>query len=157
MHYYKPALLASALLATCLAIPLVQSAPAAKSSESGNKPENKESLFTGRWKNQCGSTLELKEINDRLQGYFTTAVGKTKSCIGQPLAIQGATNKNALSVSFSMKGCGSPAVIALSGIIMKDKKSGEEKLKTQALIQFNGEEAWDSQVLTTDYYTRMKP
>ena len=69
---------------------------------------------------------------------------------------QGAANKNALSISFSMESCGSPAVVAISGILMKDRKGGEEKLKTQALIQFNGEETWESQILTTDYYTRVK-
>lgn len=149
MQYTKPILLTGALLVVSMTLLYVQSAPV---------PEQKTgsaSLFTGRWKNQRGSTLELKEIDGQVQGYFTTAVAKTKSCIGQPLAIQGSTNKNALSLNLSMASCGSPAVVAITGILTKNKKSGEEQLKTQAVVQFNGEETWDSQILTTDYFTRV--
>ena len=112
--------------------------------------------FHGHWVNQRGSSLDLKEHDGLLSGYFTTAVGKTRSCVGTPVSISGVTNINAMSISLSMASCGSPAVISISGVIMKDK-DGKEKLKTQALIQFNGKESWDSQILTTDFYTRQEP
>lgn len=109
--------------------------------------------FHGHWINQRGSTLDLKEHDGLLSGYFTTAVGKTRSCIGSPVAINGTTNMNVMSLSLSMASCGSPAVISMTGIIMKDHE-GKEMLKTQALIQFSGRENWDSQILTTDFYTQ---
>ncbi|AMO58007.1 hypothetical protein GZ77_19950 [Endozoicomonas montiporae] len=113
-------------------------------------------LFHGYWVNTRGSSLDLKENAGQLSGYFTTAVAKTRSCIGVPLAITGSTNKNAMAISFSLASCGSSAVIALTGLIMKDQ-NGKEQLRTQTLVQFNGKESWDSQVLTTDYYTRQEP
>ena len=112
--------------------------------------------FHGFWVNTRGSSLDIKENKGLLSGYFTTAVGKTRSCIGVPVAIAGSSNKNAMSISFSMASCGSPAVLALTGLIMKDK-NGKEQLRTQALIQFNGKESWDSQILATDFYTRQEP
>lgn len=112
--------------------------------------------LTGLWKNQRGSTLELKEHNGELNGYFTTAVTQTKSCIGVPVVIQGVTNKNVSSISLSMESCGSPVVIAMTTVMMKDK-DGKEQLKAQALVQRNGEETWNSQILSTEYYTRVSP
>jgi outer membrane protein assembly factor BamB len=66
----------------------------------------------------------------------------------------GFLNGNAVSLSINMEGCGSPVVISLSGILMKNQE-GKEQLKTQALIQYKGTESWNSQILTTDYYSRI--
>ena len=119
------------------------------------KPVPGENL-TGFWKNQRGSTLEIiREGPDQLKGHFTAAVANTRSCIGHPVPFRGANNGNALSISMSLESCGSPTVIALSGILMV--KDGREQLKTQALIQYRGVEAWNSQILTTDLYTRVEP
>ena len=159
------------LLTTAAAAPLsiVNAAPATRAPAPTQLPEpspeqEKEAsnstkqleLFYGYWVNQRGSTLDIKEHEGLLSGYFTTAVGKTRSCIGVPVAITGSSNKNAMAISFSMGSCGSPATLAVTGLIMKDK-NGKEQLRTQALIQFNGAESWDSQVLTTDFYTRQEP
>ena len=142
-------LLICSLFATALSI--VNAAPVAPA----NKAPAQQTLFHGYWVNQRGSTLDINEQDGLLSGYFTTAVGKTRTCIGVPLAITGSSNKNAMAISFSMKSCGSPAVLAITGVIMKDK-NGKEQLRTQALIQFSGTESWDSQVLTTDFYTRQE-
>ena len=112
--------------------------------------------LTGFWKNQRGSTLEIiRESPDNIKGHFTTAVANTRACIGHPVPFRGANNGNALSISMSLESCGSPTVIAMSGILME--KDGKEQLKTQALIQYKGMETWNSQILTTDYYTRVEP
>lgn len=124
----------------------------AKAEAEANDP----ALFTGLWQNQRGSTLEIKkESSDLLSGVFKTAVARTKGCIGYPAPLKAFYNGNAISMTINMMGCGSPTVIALSGIIMTNKE-GKEQLRTQALIQSKGKESWDSQILTTDYYTRVK-
>ncbi|MGI9281558.1 MAG: hypothetical protein ACR2PX_18265 [Endozoicomonas sp.] len=53
-----------------------------------------------------------------------------------------------------MEGCNSPVVISMSGILMKDK-DGKDQIKTQSLVQYKGHESWNSQILTTDYDTRV--
>ncbi|MET4695936.1 avidin/streptavidin family protein [Endozoicomonas lisbonensis] len=164
-------LLMCGLLTTAAAAPLsiVNATPATQEPAPVQLPEpspeqtkeasdsvKQQELFHGYWVNQRGSTLDIKEHEGLLSGYFTTAEGKTRSCIGVPVAITGSSNKNAMAISFSMGSCGSPATLAVTGLIMKDK-NGNEQLRTQALIQFNGTESWDSQVLTTDFYTRQEP
>ena len=111
--------------------------------------------FTGLWKNQRGSTLELQQDGNKLSGIFTTAVARTKACLGYGAPVMGFANDNALSVSLSMEGCGSPVSISQTGVLMTGD-DGKEKIKIQALVQSKGEEAWDSQILVADYYHRIK-
>ncbi|WP_062264890.1 avidin/streptavidin family protein [Endozoicomonas arenosclerae] len=109
---------------------------------------------SGFWKNSRGSILELKQEKNELSGNFTTAVAKTKTCIGYKAPFLGFANGNAISVSISMEGCNSPVVISMSGILMKDK-DGKDQIKTQSLVQYKGQESWNSQILVTDYYSRV--
>ena len=112
-------------------------------------------VLSGLWKNQRGSTLELKQDGNHLSGTFITAVARTEGCIGYKAPILGFANNNAMSLSFSMEGCGSPVAISLTGILMLDEK-GEENIKMQALIQQRGIERYDSQTLVADYYHRVQ-
>ena len=109
----------------------------------------------GRWKNQRGSILEVKQEGNKLSGTFATAVAKTNNCINYPSPVIGYTNGNASSISISMEGCGSPVTISMSGILMEDKQ-GVSMLKTQSLVQDKGDETWDSQILCTDFYYRLE-
>ncbi|MCL6270355.1 avidin/streptavidin family protein [Sansalvadorimonas sp. 2012CJ34-2] len=111
--------------------------------------------FTGLWNNQRGSTLEVVPEGNRIIGTFTTAVVKTKTCIGYGAPVIGFTNDNALSISMTLEGCGSPVTIGQTGILMTGE-DGKEKIKTQALVQYNGTENWNSQILVADYYQRVK-
>ena len=111
--------------------------------------------FTGIWKNQRGSTLEITQEGNQVSGTFTTAVARTKACAGYGAPFVGFINENALSISMSMEGCGSPVVIGQTGILLKGD-NGKEKIKIQALVQKKGPECWDSQNLVADYYQRIK-
>ncbi|MGI9273976.1 MAG: avidin/streptavidin family protein [Endozoicomonas sp.] len=143
-----------------IAFACLQAAPPDKQAPDKQAPEPKGKTvpgknLTGFWQNQRGSTLEIiREGPDHLKGHFTTAVANTRACIGHPVPFRGANNGNALSISMSLESCGSPTVIAMSGIVME--KDGKEQLKTQALIQYKGVETWNSQILTTDFYTRVE-
>ena len=111
--------------------------------------------MTGLWKNQRGSTLELLDNGaEGVKGFFTTAVVSTKECVGYAAPLTGAVNDNAISISLTMTGCGSPVVIAMAGAVNKGHKGDE--LAIQALVQYKGENFWSSRVLSTDTYTRIE-
>ena len=122
-----------------------------RSTESSKPPLK--NYFHGVWVNQYGSILDLKERDGMLTGQFTSMVGKTRSCIGMPVTIQGATNRNAMSISLSMASCGSPVVIAMTGNLTKEK-NGKDQLRVQGLVQYYGKDTWDSQILTSNLFTR---
>ena len=107
--------------------------------------------FSGRWENQRGSVLSLhQDGRGRLRGSFTTAVASTQECIGHAAPVTGTVNGNSLALSVDMTGCHSPMVIAMTGLLSMDGPT----LKTQALIQRRGADTWNSQTLTTDFYSR---
>ncbi|CAM3570155.1 avidin/streptavidin family protein [Parendozoicomonas haliclonae] len=110
--------------------------------------------FAGTWRNQRGSVLALsKQDRDNLKGTFATAVASTRDCIGYKAPLNAAINGNAIALSLTMKGCGSPYVVAMTGTLHKDKDQ-KETLVMQALIQSKGEDHWNSRIQTTDYYYR---
>ena len=108
--------------------------------------------FSGLWKNQRGSTLDFVQLGNQLNGTFVTAVAQTRACIGYKAPFVGHSNGNTFSLSVDMTGCGSPIVLAITGIV--SQRNGKEELKTQAIMQYKGKETWNSQILTTDFYTR---
>lgn len=108
--------------------------------------------IAGRWKNQYGSTLEITDSQPGyFTGVFTTAVAVTPACIGHPAPLEGAVNGNAISLSLNMNGCGSPSVIAMTGTLRPDD-AGRPRLMVHALVQSSGEDFWNSQVLSTNFY-----
>ncbi|WP_281649031.1 avidin/streptavidin family protein [Parendozoicomonas sp. Alg238-R29] len=108
----------------------------------------------GRWKNQYGSTLEITDSQPgHFTGVFTTAVAVTPDCIGYPAPLEGVINGNAIALNLNMAGCTSPSVIAMTGIILPDEL-GRQRLQTQALVQFKGQEQWNSQILSTSFFYR---
>ncbi len=61
-------------------------------------------------------------------------------------------NGNALALSVSMAGCGSSAVVTMTGTLQGE---GGTTIKTEGVIQFDGEDNWNSRVQTSDVYTWM--
>ncbi|MRI32073.1 hypothetical protein EOPP23_03540 [Endozoicomonas sp. OPT23] len=116
-------------------------------------PTEKATDFSGFWKNQRGSTLDFIQLSNQLNGTFVTAVAQTRACIGHKAPFVGHSNSNTFSLSVDMTGCGSPLVLAITGIVAH--KNGKEELKTQAIMQYRGKDTWNSQILNTDIYTRM--
>ncbi|PJE80838.1 hypothetical protein CI610_00181 [invertebrate metagenome] len=108
----------------------------------------------GKWVNQRGSSLSIQNGSEGvLKGTFTTAVAKTKNCIGLPVSFTGAQNGNAIAFSFSMAPGGSPVVIATTGLLVQEK--GMEQLKTFSSIQYQGKDEWNSRVVCNDVYKRV--
>ncbi len=116
-------------------------------------PVDKSTHFSGVWKNQRGSTLDFIQLDNQLNGSFVTVVAQTRACIGHKAPFVGHNNGNAFTVSVDMSGCGSPLVLAITGIVKN--RDGKEELKTQAIMQYKGKDTWNSQILTTDIYTRV--
>ena len=115
------------------------------------------SNLSGRWVNQRGSILEIKEHpGQRISGQFTTAVAKTETCIGYPAPFTGYRNGNAIALSLNMAGCQSPVVIAMTGSVHYNAE-GKEMINMLALTQYQGQELWNSRIVTTDFYTRIDP
>ncbi len=109
--------------------------------------------FTGIWKNQRGSVLKLiPDGANEFKGTFTTAVGKTKTCINHPVPLRAAVNGNAIALSLTMEPCGSPVVIAMTGALRKE--DGKEQLVMQGTTQYSGEDHWGSRIQTADFYQR---
>ncbi|KEI73007.1 avidin/streptavidin family protein [Endozoicomonas elysicola] len=147
-------LLMVVLLITGLSIEAAKRVP--PSIAEGSNPD-KHVSFAGTWKNQRGSLLTLQSAgSDLLKGYFTTAVANTQACIGKEVPVQAVHNSNSFALSLSMKSCGSPVTIAISGLLRKSETRGEpDKIDTMALIQWHGQETWKSRVITNDTFMRV--
>ena len=125
------------------------------SAESGKNDKEMLTSFAGNWKNQRGSTLFLEKTgNNSYTGTFTTAVATTKTCINKPVPVIAVNNGNSLSISSSMESCGSPVTLSISGLL-REKEPGKEVIETQALVLKNGNESWNSRVITNDTFVRL--
>ena len=146
----------SLFLAGCTE-PLIKSSEARHNMPSAKYSEpSLHSKLSGRWVNQRGSILEIREGHDRtLTGTFTTAVAKTESCIGYPASFTGYRNGNAIALSLTMEGCQSPVVIAMAGSVHYNAE-GKEEINMLGLTQYQGKELWNARIITTDFYRRME-
>lgn len=106
----------------------------------------------GKWKNQRGSVLQiLSATNNVLTGTFTTAVAKTKQCIGKPLPATGYVNGDAISLIINFAPCNSPYTVAMTGYLSHDNK-----LHTMYMVQNQNRNQWNACIINADVYHKFK-
>ncbi len=77
--------------------------------------------WTGKWRNQYGSVLELTEQGEgRVAGTFRTAL-KDSSFYGQDLLVVGVASGDVIALAAAAEGTVGPAALTYAGIVREGK------------------------------------